>query len=75
MLEQLYPVKLIQTKAIYAFILGIAYSIIGIGISVLLFPEDPAIVAVAFIALMFYPTIKKLIRLEEIEETKNENLV
>jgi uncharacterized membrane protein SpoIIM required for sporulation len=72
MLEQLYPIKLIQARTIYAFILGIAYSIIGIGIAVLLFPEDPAIVAVAFISLMFYPTIKRLVRLEEIEETKNE---
>jgi uncharacterized membrane protein SpoIIM required for sporulation len=72
MLEQLYPIKIIQTRTFYSFILGIAYSIIGIGIAILLFPEDPAIVAVAFISLMFYPTIKKLIKLEEIEETKNE---
>jgi hypothetical protein len=64
MLEQLYPIKLIQARTIYAFILGIAYSIIGIGIAVLLFPEDPAIVAVAFISLMFYPTIKRLVRLK-----------
>lgn len=71
MLEQLYPVKLIEKRAIFAFILGITYSIIGIGLSVLLFPEDPAIVAVALISFMFYPTLKKLLKSEEVEETKN----
>jgi len=71
MLEQLYPVKLIEKRAIFAFILGITFSIIGIGLSVLLFPEDPALVAVALISLMFYPTLKVLLRSEEIQETKS----
>jgi uncharacterized membrane protein SpoIIM required for sporulation len=71
MLEQLYPIKIVEKKPYYAFILGLAYSIIGIGIAVLLFPEDPAIVAVALISLMFYPTLKKLLALEEKEEAKN----
>ena len=71
MIENLYPVKLVEKRAIFAFILGIAYSIIGIGIAVLLFPEDPAIVAVAMVALMFYPTIKKLVHAEEMEEAQN----
>jgi uncharacterized membrane protein SpoIIM required for sporulation len=71
MIEQLYPIKLIEKRAVIALILGLAYSIIGIGIAVLLFPEDPAIVAVAIISLMFYPTIKKLMVCEECEEAKN----
>ena len=72
MIEQLYPVKLIEKKPIFALMLGIAYSVIGIGIAVLLFPEDPAVVAVAIISLMFYPTIKKLMLSGEIEQAKNE---
>ena len=71
MLEQLYPIQIVETKPYYAFILGLAYSIIGIGIAVLLFPEDPAIVAVALISLMFYPTLKRILALEEAEEAQN----
>jgi uncharacterized membrane protein SpoIIM required for sporulation len=73
MLEQIYPLKLIEKNPIYSLLLGIAYGIIGIGIAVLLFPEDPAIVAVALISLMIYPTINKLLKQEEaIESEKQE---
>lgn len=72
MIEQLYPVKLIEKRSMFALILGISYSIIATGISVLLFPEDPALVIVALISLMFYPTLKKLLRQEEIQETQNQ---
>lgn len=77
MLEQIYPIKLIEKNPIYALFLGIAYSVIGIGLAVLLFPEDPAIVAVALISIMFYPTINKLMKQEEqIEGEKKEfNLI
>jgi len=71
MIEALYPINLIQRKSIFALILGIAYSIIGISIAVILFPEDPAIVAVALIALMFYPTLKTLMKIEAEEEAQN----
>ncbi len=71
MLEQIYPIKLIERNPIYAIILGIAYSIIGIGLAVILFPEDPAIVAVALISIMFYPTINKLMKQEEAIETES----
>ena len=72
MLEQIYPLRLIEKNPLYAFLLGIGYSIIGIGLAVLLFPEDPAIVAVALISIMFYPTISKLMKQEESIETKRE---
>ncbi|MBD3164274.1 hypothetical protein GF323_03675 [Candidatus Woesearchaeota archaeon] len=70
MLEQLYPLKLIEKNNLYALLLGIAYSVIGIGLAVLLFPEDPALVAVALISIMFYPTINKLMKQEESIETE-----
>src|SRR3989338_6508011 len=70
MLEQLYPLKLIERHWMFALLLGIAYSVIGIGTSVLLFPEDPAVVAVAFIAIMFLPTLNKLVKEEEDIESK-----
>ena len=72
-LERLYPLKLIEKNPIFAFILGFAYSIIGIGISIILFPEDPAIVAIAFISIMIYPTMNRLLKQEEeIEATSPE---
>lgn len=72
MLEQIYPIRLIEKNPFFAFLMGLSYSVIGIGLAVLLFPEDPALVAVAFISIMFYPTISKLMRQEEIIETERE---
>ncbi len=69
-LEQIYPLKLIEKNPLYALLLGISYSVIGIGAALLLFPEDPAIVAVAFIALMIVPTLSKLLKQEETIESK-----
>jgi hypothetical protein len=73
MLEQIYPLSLIEKNPIYAFLLGSAYTVIGIGLAVLLFPEDPALVAVALISLMFYPTINSLMRQEEALESRRED--
>lgn len=70
-LEQVYPLKLIEKNPLYALILGACYSVIGIGASILLFPEDPAIVAVAFISLMIIPTLSQLLKKEEEIESKN----
>ena len=71
-LERLYPLDLIERHVLYAFMLGAGYAFIGIGASVLLFPEDPAIVAVAFISLMFYPTVNSILRQEEEIESQIE---
>ncbi len=73
-LEYIYPLKLIERNPFYSFILGLCYAIIGIGIAVILFPEDPAIVSVAFIAIMFYPTINSLMKQEEELESEKEEL-
>lgn len=69
-LEYLYPLKLIERNPFFAFLLGFAYTVIGIGTALILFPEDPALVAVAFIAIMFYPTISALMKQEEEAEAK-----
>lgn len=72
-LEQLYPLKLIEKNPFYAFLLGLGYSVIGIGSAILLFPEDPAIVAVAFTAIMILPTLNKLLRHEEEIESEKKD--
>ncbi len=71
-LEQLYSAELLERKSFYAFILGIGYAVIGIGVSVLLFPEDPAIVAVAFTAILILPSLRALLRDAENIEAKEE---
>ncbi len=68
LLEDLYNVELVKQKSLYALLLGIGYAIIGIGCAVLLFPEDPAIVAVAFTAILFLPLLRQVLITEEDEE-------
>ncbi len=72
-LEQIYPIKLIEKKVIFAFILGLAYSVIGIGLAVIIFPEDPALVAVAFTSLLILPTLKKILEEPHLAEEKIKN--
>ncbi len=69
-LEYLYPLRLIEKNPFYAFLLGLGYSVIGIGAALILFPDDPAIVSIAFIAIMFYPTINSLMKQEEMIEAE-----
>jgi uncharacterized membrane protein SpoIIM required for sporulation len=59
--EEIYPKQLLERHVLFAFILGIAISAIGIGFAVVIFPEDPALVGVAFTSIMLVPTINSII--------------
>ncbi len=67
-LEHIFPENWLEKKAGYAFILGAIYSIIGILIASVLFPGDPALVAVAFTSLLLLPELYKLFSIEERKE-------
>lgn len=67
-LEHLFPEDWLEKKARYGFLLGAGYSIIGIAIAKILFPSDPALVAVAFTALLILPELNKLFSIEERRE-------
>jgi len=69
-LEHIFPEKWLEKKAQYAFFLGSGYSIIGIIIAKFLFPSDPALVAVAFTALLVLPELYKMFSIEEQIEEK-----
>ena len=69
-LEQLYSVSFLRKNPVYAFLLGITYALIGLGAALLMFPEDPALVAVAITSILFLPSLYKLAILEEKEETE-----
>jgi len=68
-LEHIFPEDWLESKGRYAFILGIAYSIIGILIASILFPGDPALVAVAFTSLLLLPELYKIFSIEERKES------
>lgn len=67
-LEHIFPEDWLEHKGRYAFILGIAYSTIGIIIASILFPGDPALVAVAFTSLLLLPELYKIFSIEERQE-------
>tara|TARA_Y100000310_G_scaffold287757_1_gene312867 strand:- start:617 stop:1489 length:873 start_codon:yes stop_codon:yes gene_type:complete len=68
-LEHIFPEDWLEKKGRYAFLLGIIYSIIGILISSILFPGDPALVAVAFTSLLLLPELYKIFSIEERKES------
>ena len=68
-LEHIFPEDWLERKGLYAFLLGIMYSFVGILISFILFPGDPALVAVAFTSLLLLPELYKLFSIEERQES------
>jgi hypothetical protein len=64
-LEHLLPEDWLEKRTRYAFLLAAGYSIIGIFAAKILFPADPALVAVAFISLLLLPELYKLFSIEE----------
>lgn len=64
-LEHLFPEDWLEKKGLYAFILGIVYSVIGVVIASILFPGDPALPAVAFTSMLLLPELYKIFDIEE----------
>lgn len=73
-LEQIYNVKWLKAHTPAAFLLGIAYSIFGIGGALLIYPSDPALLAVAITTLFFLPSLYRLTELEESLEMRLKQL-
>ncbi len=67
-LEHIFPEDWLERKARYALLLGAGYSIVGILVASVLFPGDPALVAVAFTALLLLPELYKIFTMEERQE-------
>lgn len=64
-LEQLYPAAWLERKSHYAFIIGVAYSVVGILFAILIFPQSSGIASIAFTSLLILPTLNQLLALEE----------
>ena len=68
-LEHIFPEDWLENRGRYAFILGVIYSVVGILLSSILFPGDPALVAVAFTSLLLLPELYKIFSIEERRES------
>ncbi|HLD80223.1 MAG TPA: stage II sporulation protein M [Candidatus Nanoarchaeia archaeon] len=68
-LEHIFPEDWLEQKGIYAFLLGLGYSIVGIVIASILFPGDPALVAVALTSMLLLPELYKIFSIEERQES------
>src|SRR3990167_3257495 len=68
-LEHIFPEDWLESKARYAFVLGVIYSVVSILLSSILFPGDPALVAVAFTSLLLLPELYKIFSIEERQES------
>ena len=68
-LEHIFPEDWLEQKGRYAFILGIIYSIVGLLLASILFPSDPALVAVALTSMLLLPEMYKIFAIEERKES------
>jgi len=68
-LEHIFPEDWLERKGRYAFLLGIIYSVVGVLLASILFPGDPALVAVAFTSLLLLPELYKIFSIEERKES------
>ena len=68
-LEHLFPEDWLESKGVYAFILGLVYAIIGVFLASVLFPGDPALVGVALTSMLLLPELYKIFSIEERQES------
>lgn len=73
-LEHIFPEDWLEKKAFFAFLLGIGYSVVGILIASILFPGDPALVAVAFTSMLLLPELYKIFSIEERQESMEQEV-
>jgi uncharacterized membrane protein SpoIIM required for sporulation len=67
-LEHIFDENWLEQKERYAFVLAVIYSIVGILIATILFPGDPALVAIATTSLLMLPTLYRIFTIEERED-------
>ena len=68
-LEHIFPEDWLEKKGRYEFILGVGYYIVGLLLASILFPGDPALVAVAFTSMLLLPEMYKIFSIEERQES------
>jgi uncharacterized membrane protein SpoIIM required for sporulation len=72
-LEQLFELRWIKKKE-HSFFLGFIYAILGLGSSILIFPNNIGLMSVAFTSILIVPSLTVLLSLEETIEIKEKKL-
>lgn len=72
MLEHLFPHSWIRERAWIMLFLGFAFSVVGMGSALILFPGDAAFPALAFTALLALPSLNRMLALESHEAASEE---
>jgi uncharacterized membrane protein SpoIIM required for sporulation len=73
-LEHLFPEDWLEKKVIYAFLIAVIYSILGITAARLLFGANSGIVSVIFTSLFILPYLQKMFKKEEKEEEREKQV-
>ena len=73
-LEQIIKIKVVEKKKYLAFLMGVAYSIIGIIFARIVFAGNSGLMAVAFIAILLLPSLSKFLLEEENAEIREKKL-
>ena len=68
--EKLYSHEFLLKRPSFSFLLGIGYTILGLFMAIMLFRENPALIAVGITALLLIPSLYDITTSTEITETK-----
>lgn len=73
MLENILKADWLEKNPRFAFFIGFIYSIIGIISALIIFPRSKGIASIAFLSLMLVPSLNKILRIEELQDTKSKS--
>jgi len=68
--ERLYSAEFLHERPYFGFLLGIGYTILGLFIAIMIFPNDPALIAVGITSLLLMPSLAQLSDSQEIDKKK-----
>lgn len=71
--EQLYPAQFLKKRPITGLLLGVGYTIMGLFLALVIFRNDPALIAVGITALLLLPSLYQLSKTTEAEERKTKD--
>src|SRR3990172_6449341 len=68
--EKLYSAEFLHAHPWYGFLLGVGYTVLGLFIALMIWPNDPAVIAVGIISLFLIPSLSELTDSAEITSRK-----
>lgn len=68
--ERLYSAEFLHERPYFGFLLGVGYTILGLFIALMIFPNDPALIAVGITSLLLLPSLSQLSDSQEIIQKK-----